>query len=728
MASTFRNIRGDGILIVPTAASLPATARAGDLATDASTSDIYVYDGTTWQLKTAGSSGVASFNTRTGIVVSANGDYTASQITNVPAGNIAATDVQGAINELDTEKQAVIAGNNDRLIVKNNSGVVECKEEFQITASSGLRLDVDIDVDNFGGGDSLHNNLTEFRPSVNSPNDSWNVHFDQVNIDPDSDGFSFGTNGNAVFVNAANIQHVGTSNTGSLNFTSNYINIGNGTDPVTVEGFGYAFGFGNVNANATIDGSIQGYGFQPNINAAATLTTSAPINAFYDASNIGTTTQGYTSANLSPTIANVANNTNVTSINLNTNIAAFTGNSGYNGLAINGTCGTMNANSSWQGININPTIASARYAAGINVSMDAVTAYPGVQSSLVEQDLTFTWILPGDNNSYTLQYTPGATAGSEVVSISGNAIECQIEDGVSTATQIKTAFEANMGFAANITITVSGTASDPQNIFGPTNFANGVNVGNVKAAYLDGDVEITGTLSFGGSLSVGKLNAFATQALVDGGGQPTSIHSLITSPTVAANATLTSGDLISVNTAALINIGDNATVGTSFIGVASLGPPAVLTMGTGSTIDRVYGALFALSLDAAATGGTADEVGLCKAVAIPNGTTTVNKLYGYLFDLPFGDPGTTTWGFYDRPGKNNYFAGNLLIGGTAGSDDTVTNSSVALEIKSTTKAFVNARMTTTERNALTAVNGMQIYNTTDDKLQVYAAGSWVDLH
>jgi hypothetical protein len=43
-------------------------------------------------------------------------------------------------------------------------------------------------------------------------------------------------------------------------------------------------------------------------------------------------------------------------------------------------------------------------------------------------------------------------------------------------------------------------------------------------------------------------------------------------------------------------------------------------------------------------------------------------------------------------------------------------------------AFLNARMTTAERNALTAVNGMQIYNTTDDKLQVYAEGSWVDLH
>lgn len=47
---------------------------------------------------------VDSVFTRTGAVVAASGDYTATQITNTPAGNIAAVTVQDAINELDTEK------------------------------------------------------------------------------------------------------------------------------------------------------------------------------------------------------------------------------------------------------------------------------------------------------------------------------------------------------------------------------------------------------------------------------------------------------------------------------------------------------------------------------------------------------------------------------------------------------------------------------------------------
>lgn len=52
---------------------------------------------------------VTSVFGRVGNVVSANGDYTASQITNVPAGDISATTVQAAITELDNEKQPNIS-------------------------------------------------------------------------------------------------------------------------------------------------------------------------------------------------------------------------------------------------------------------------------------------------------------------------------------------------------------------------------------------------------------------------------------------------------------------------------------------------------------------------------------------------------------------------------------------------------------------------------------------
>jgi len=57
----------------------------------------------------AGGGTVDSFETRIGAVVSANGDYTASEVTNVAAGGIAAITVQAALDELDSDK-SVVAG------------------------------------------------------------------------------------------------------------------------------------------------------------------------------------------------------------------------------------------------------------------------------------------------------------------------------------------------------------------------------------------------------------------------------------------------------------------------------------------------------------------------------------------------------------------------------------------------------------------------------------------
>lgn len=672
--------------------------------------------------------GVDSFNGRTGVVVSQAGDYSGGTISNTPAGNISATNVQAAINELDSEKQDVVSVGNDKFLATDGSGVVIAAPGLTVdTTTSGILQQLTEHPDGNTQSYAINSKNANLDPDQNSPNETWTLNSNQINIDTQNSGFTIGTSSQAVYIQTNNINHIGTSDIGAVNLVSNNFNLGNGTDPIDVKGFSYGYGFGTVNANVNINGPMQGYGYQPNINASATIDPTTYTTVFYDGANIGCASPNYTSLNLGPNIASINNNNNYTGINIGANVTTFTGNASYNGIAINPTLGTFNQNGSFNGLNIGPTITSARYAAGINVSMDNVTPYAGIASTLTEQDITYTFIAAGDNNFYTLEYTPGATAGSEVVTILGNAITVQIDSGVSTATQVKAAWDGSPAATA-ITATISGTASDPQVTFGPNNFINGVQPGNIQAAYLDGNVEITGNLTFGGALSIGQLNAFYQAALVNGGGQVSSMQSLVTSPTVAANVTVANADTIGVNTAMLLNIGANATVTTSFVGLAALGLPAVVTMGAGSTVDQVSGATFALSLDGAAGGGTIANLDLCRSIAIPNGITAVTKLAGYKFDLPFGDPGTTTWGFYASPTSHNYFAGDLLIGGTAGSDDVVENSSVGLELDSTTKAFLPSRMTTTQRNALTALNGMVLYNTTDDKLQVYAAGSWVDLH
>lgn len=74
--------------------------------TDWKIGDWAIYNGTAWE-KVDNTDQVTSVFGRQGAVVAQSGDYTASQITNVPAGNISSTDVQAAINELDAEKAIV---------------------------------------------------------------------------------------------------------------------------------------------------------------------------------------------------------------------------------------------------------------------------------------------------------------------------------------------------------------------------------------------------------------------------------------------------------------------------------------------------------------------------------------------------------------------------------------------------------------------------------------------
>ena len=63
----------------------------------------------------------------------------------------------------------------------------------------------------------------------------------------------------------------------------------------------------------------------------------------------------------------------------------------------------------------------------------------------------------------------------------------------------------------------------------------------------------------------------------------------------------------------------------------------------------------------------------------------------------------------------------VRIGGTA--TDALL-ASACLELKSTTGALIVPRMTTTERGNMTAVNGMIVYSTTNNRFEGYANGSW----
>ena len=74
--------------------------------------DWVIHNGAEWE-KLDNVNDVQSVFGRIGVITASAGDYAANQITNTPAGNIAATNVQTAINELDTEKQTLDAALTD---------------------------------------------------------------------------------------------------------------------------------------------------------------------------------------------------------------------------------------------------------------------------------------------------------------------------------------------------------------------------------------------------------------------------------------------------------------------------------------------------------------------------------------------------------------------------------------------------------------------------------------
>lgn len=96
-----------------------------------------------------------------------------------------------------------------------------------------------------------------------------------------------------------------------------------------------------------------------------------------------------------------------------------------------------------------------------NVATLAFTVPAETAATLTKGGVTYTAVanLGAGGNSITVAYTAGGTAGAEVVTVTGTAISVQIESGVSTITQVRTAVNAAAAAAALVTATgTSGTA------------------------------------------------------------------------------------------------------------------------------------------------------------------------------------------------------------------------------------------------------------------------------
>lgn len=98
----------------------------------------FTYDGTNWVHSGVAEGGsVDSVFTRTGAVTAASGDYTADEVTNVAAGDIVATELQAAIDELDGEKLPLAGGTLTGLLTTDNLGIEFTESDTNPTCASG---------------------------------------------------------------------------------------------------------------------------------------------------------------------------------------------------------------------------------------------------------------------------------------------------------------------------------------------------------------------------------------------------------------------------------------------------------------------------------------------------------------------------------------------------------------------------------------------------------------
>lgn len=99
----------------------------------------------------ADTSGVTSFNARTGVVVPLAGDYTGAMVSNTGTGAISSTNTQGAINELEAEKLALTGGTMTGDLI-TTSLITNTQNGVQLGPSGGNTGEVRF-LESVAGGD-----------------------------------------------------------------------------------------------------------------------------------------------------------------------------------------------------------------------------------------------------------------------------------------------------------------------------------------------------------------------------------------------------------------------------------------------------------------------------------------------------------------------------------------------------------------------------------------------
>lgn len=434
----------------------------------------------------------------------------------------------------------------------------------------------------------------------------------------------------------------------------------------------------------------------------------------------GNITGTYVGANIS-NVGNVTGSATgiVNSFNGNTTVNATMYGTGYTG-NVGGAFEGQNIffsgdSSSYRGLNLGHTSGNTGSAEGIRTSLSngTATSKSGIVAIMGNgatsgggRILESSWGAGDYDNRISLQIDGGSgniatgETGLNVSATSGNSTSFQ---GVNIS--------GNGGTSTNWNGLSVGGTSTSTNVQGINIDLNSITSPNQKTA-----IQINGGALVANSpydTSVLNPNPFFGY-----------LNSLNGTFTVAAGFPSTGASMIANNLGANgifhDDMGPDGFGG--LIGYTNTGFLGQLSIDAGKLVDHVNVFLAALSVPPGSAGSISSaDVIFAGGLVNSGGTVAVTTLNGLHMPSFLCAMAANCWGIrIDDTTANNYFGNNVLVG-TA----TPTNSSVGIEIGGTTKAFLNARVTTTARDALTAVEGMQIANITSNNLEYYNGTSWI---
>lgn len=529
----------------------------------------------------------------------------------------------------------------------------------------GLRYAATIDPAGVSGYSVTNQIFTNISPTVNAPNDAEVLLQLAIELDPANSGFGFGTSGLA----SRALDHFVNAQTsaafGDVNFANSSIVLGD--DVITggeARNVTHIDLYTQLKQGFTATGVLRGINYNTNLDAGS------------DAQ------QGLYAFTSSPNIAG----------NFSTNLIHYTAGGTF--------APTNDPGGSVFGFQFSPQITATQ---------QNPVAFVDSSNFLATSDIT------GDYRSIAIN--PQFQAGATVRSFTGINVAPTIVDTITNDARGMGIFMQNT--VANDGIT--GLDISLADTSGSSVTGIGINLGNAVST-----TDPTGPV---GVSSDARLSFNVSRPVINGGTVQI-INRLQGMFTIADGSPVTGTDLLANNLAGDFLIQDDLPLGPVGIGANSVGFIASMAVAATKTVDSMT-----VFLPAAAfpdpgftTGGNITEFQHIRVFPpLPQGgTANITNLYAYKIDSAFGDyasSATNAWGLYFDTVAENYIGGSLNIGAAS---KKVANADVALEVGSL-KAILLARLTTTQKNALTPVAGMVVYDTTLNQMSYYNGTTWVNV-